>query len=199
MPSPRPLAAFDFDGTLIRTDSFVRFLLFVSSRWRLAAILLARPEIGLGYLLTRDRGALKARLLYAVTGPILRAELNHLYARFAEAEGAALFRKDALEAWEKHRADRHDCVIVTASPEELVRAVSVSLKPDAVIGTRLAFDDEDRLLPRTEGLNCRGGEKVVRLRAQYPDAEIVAAYGDTKGDREMLAAALKPGYRVFKL
>ncbi len=29
-------------------------------------------------------------------------------------------------------------------------------------------------------------------------AELVAAYGDTKGDREMLAAALKPGYRVFR-
>jgi phosphatidylglycerophosphatase C len=49
------------------------------------------------------------------------------------------------------------------------------------------------------GRNCRGPEKVVRLKAAFgPDFELKAAYGDTGGDREMLAAAELPGYRVFK-
>jgi phosphatidylglycerophosphatase C len=47
--------------------------------------------------------------------------------------------------------------------------------------------------------NCRGPEKVARLKAAFgPDLEFRAAYGDTGGDREMLAMAEIKGYRVFK-
>ena len=39
---------------------------------------------------------------------------------------------------------------------------------------------------------------MVRLKAAFgADLELKAAYGDTSGDREMLAAAELPGYRVF--
>jgi phosphatidylglycerophosphatase C len=48
------------------------------------------------------------------------------------------------------------------------------------------------------GDNCRGPEKMMRLKAAYgADFELKAAYGDTGGDKEMLAAAELPGYRVF--
>jgi phosphatidylglycerophosphatase C len=40
---------------------------------------------------------------------------------------------------------------------------------------------------------------VARLKAAFgPDLELKAAYGDTGGDREMLAMAETAGYRVFK-
>ena len=49
------------------------------------------------------------------------------------------------------------------------------------------------------GPNCRGEEKVRRLRAAYgDDVRLAAAYGDTSGDTEMLAIADEPGFRVFK-
>jgi len=47
--------------------------------------------------------------------------------------------------------------------------------------------------------NCRGPEKVARLKAELgDDVELKAAYGDTSGDREMLAMAEIQGYRVFQ-
>ncbi|MDB5447022.1 MAG: family hydrolase, partial [Phenylobacterium sp.] len=46
--------------------------------------------------------------------------------------------------------------------------------------------------------NCRGPEKAARLQARFgPDVRLEAAYGDTSGDREMLAIARTAGYRVF--
>jgi phosphatidylglycerophosphatase C len=62
----------------------------------------------------------------------------------------------------------------------------------------MAFDDADRVTGAFTGPNCRGEEKMRRLRAEYgQDVRILAAYGDTSGDTEMLAAAEQPGFRVF--
>ncbi|MGZ3305072.1 MAG: HAD-IB family hydrolase, partial [Asticcacaulis sp.] len=45
---------------------------------------------------------------------------------------------------------------------------------------------------------CRGEEKMRRLREVFGDGlDLDLAYGDTSGDREMLAAAKTGHYRVF--
>ena len=88
--------------------------------------------------------------------------------------------------------------IVTASPEEVVAPFVARLGADVLIGTRLAFDGEDRVVGAFEGENCRGEEKVRRLRARFGEnLRLKAAYGDTRGDREMLMMAEETGYRVF--
>ena len=88
--------------------------------------------------------------------------------------------------------------IVTASPEDVVAPFAGRLGADVLIGTRLKFDDQDRITGEFDGENCRGEEKVRRLRARFgPQLRLKAAYGDTSGDREMLALAEVQGYRVF--
>jgi phosphatidylglycerophosphatase C len=48
------------------------------------------------------------------------------------------------------------------------------------------------------GANCRGPEKVRRLREAFgDDVRLEAAYGDTDGDKEMLALAEEQGMKVF--
>jgi len=70
---------------------------------------------------------------------------------------------------------------------------------DDLIGTQLAFDPEGRATGDFATPNCRGPEKVTRLKAAFGrEVELTAAYGDTGGDREMLAMAKSAGYRVFK-
>jgi phosphatidylglycerophosphatase C len=89
-------------------------------------------------------------------------------------------------------------VIVTASPETVVAPIARGLGADALLGTRLAFDAGDRITGDFEGENCRGPEKVRRLRAAFgDDVRLEAAYGDTDGDKEMLALAEEQGMRVF--
>ena len=49
------------------------------------------------------------------------------------------------------------------------------------------------------GANCRGPEKVRRLQAEFGDkVRLDAAYGDSDGDREMLAIAEEAGLKVFQ-
>ncbi len=67
-----------------------------------------------------------------------------------------------------------------------------------LIGTRLQFDAQDRFTGHLDGANCRGQEKVRRLREVFgPDLRLAAAYGDTSGDEAMLAIADDAGYKVF--
>jgi len=83
-------------------------------------------------------------------------------------------------------------VIVSASYESYVRVVAGALGDIAVVATRLEAD-EGRCTGRLDGANCRGPEKVRRLHA-WLEAEGLArdeitlyAYGDSSGDRELLA------------
>ncbi len=73
-----------------------------------------------------------------------------------------------------------------------------ALGADRLIGTRLVYDAEGRVAGALDGPNCRGAEKVRRLReALGREVRLVAAYGDTEGDRELLAAADQGFMKVF--
>jgi phosphatidylglycerophosphatase C len=194
----RPLVAFDFDGTLTSRDSFTAFL-----RWRFgarayAAGMLTLVPDGARYVLNRDRGRLKAAATRRFLAGMARAELEAWAQTFASEQGRGLLRPDALRAWRRWQGEGARLVIVTASPETIVAPIARGLGADALLGTRLAFDGADRLTGGFEGENCRGPEKVRRLRAAFgEDVRLEAAYGDTDGDKEMLALADEQGLKVF--
>ena len=194
----RPIAAFDFDGTLTTHDSYTAFL-----RWRTGAagfatgVTALAPALG-RWTLDRDRGALKAAATRRFLGGAERRELEREADAFAEARFARLLRPDALEAWRAHGEAGDLRVIVTASPETVVAPFARRLGADRLIGTRLAFDAADRATGAFDGANCRGPAKVERLRAAFgDDVRLLAAYGDTSGDRAMLALAERGHMRAF--
>lgn len=195
----RQIVAFDFDGTLTTTDSFTAFLAWrVNRRRHLRGLAALLPQV-IRYLVDRDRGRLKAAAVREFLRGLSRADLEAETEAYARAEAANLFRPDALETWRRWGAEGAHRVIVTASPESLVAPFARKLGADALIGTRLAFDADDRVEGGFIGENCRGPEKVRRLHEAYGEGlTLAAAYGDTSGDREMLAIAAVKGYRVFQ-
>lgn len=198
-PDVKKIIAFDFDGTLTCKDSFIAFLQATKGNLQIASALAFRPNMLIDYVKTKDRGALKARLLYSLLGDISQRELEILVKAFVTKTGKSLFRPDALAAWQEHDQPDRLRVIVTASPELLVGPFGRLIGADRVIGTRLKFSERGTLLPELTGLNCRGEEKMSRLREAFGEAlDLEAAYGDTAGDTEMLAAAHQGHYRVFK-
>lgn len=193
-----PIVAFDFDGTLTVRDSFTQFLRWRAGPggWALGLVKLA-PALA-AYGRDRDRGRIKAasvrEFLYGVDRKTLEAEAE----RFADLVWDRFIRPDALRAWDDWGARGAHRVIVTASPETTVAPFARRLGAEALLGTPLQFDADDRVTGAFEGPNCRGEEKVRRLRAAYgEDMVLTAAYGDTSGDTEMLALAREPGFRVF--
>lgn len=193
------IVAFDFDGTLTVRDSFTSFL-----KWRVGA---ARYNIGMvrlagagfNYLLDRDRGRIKAaaakEFLYGVPYRQLEEEAR----AFAMECAQDLMRHDAVATFRWWREREATTVIVTASPDVVVAPFARALGASLLIGTQLEYDAETRVTGAFATANCRGDEKVRRLKEHFgEDLRLAAAYGDTSGDKAMLAIAEEKGYRVFK-
>ena len=193
-----PIVAFDFDGTLTVKDSFTAFLKWRTPplRWVLGGLRLI--PAALAYLVHKDRGRIKAAAVREFLKGVPRARVEADARRFAEAHSRSLLRPDAVAAWKRWQKEGVRLVIVTASPDLVVAPFARGLGADDLLGTPLSFDALGRVTGAFEQPNCRGAEKVVRLRAAYgPDLRVRAAYGDTSGDTEMLAIADEPYFRVF--
>jgi phosphatidylglycerophosphatase C len=195
----RSIVAFDFDGTLTTKDSFTAFLAWKAGPWAyFMGVARLLPQI-LAYLFHRNRGRLKAAAIDRFLKGMSAGDLAASAEQFAVAHAQALFRPDAMQAWRNWRAKGAFVVIVTASPDILVQPFARGLGADLLIGTRLALDEAGRVAGGLDGLNCRGPEKVRRLREVFgDDVVLAAAYGDTSGDRDMLEIAELKGYRLFK-
>jgi len=194
----RPLVAFDFDGTLTSRDSFRAFLAWREGAARYAAGLARLAPALAAYGLHRDRGRLKAALVKQFLVGVSRAELEAEAQAFATAQGRPLLRPDAVRAWKRWQGEGARLLIVTASPDIIVGPIARGLGADLVIGTRLALGPDERVTGALDGPNCRGAEKVRRLREVFgEDVALEAAYGDSDGDTEMLAIAQEQGMKVF--
>jgi phosphatidylglycerophosphatase C len=194
-----PLVAFDFDGTLTVRDSFTAFLKWRSSPGRHFMGMMRLFPAAVGYVFDRNRGKIKAAAIREFLRGVRLEDLEREARAFAQSQAPRLFRPDALAVWRRWRAKGAKLVIVTASPEMIVAPFARGLGADFLIGSRLALDPNDKVLGPLLGANCRGPEKVIRLREMFgDDMSLAAAYGDTSGDREMLAIAHEKGYRIFR-
>ena len=193
-----PIVAFDFDGTLTVRDTFLAFL-----RWRAGALGYAAGVARLApalaaFIIDRDVERLKAAAVRIFLSGLSISTLEAQARDFAKEAAPQLLRPDALEVWRRHQADGARMVIVTASPEAAIAPFAESLGADRLIGTRLAVDGSARLTGALDGRNCRGPEKVTRLREAFgKEVRLAAAYGDTDGDIEMLGIADEKFMRLF--
>jgi phosphatidylglycerophosphatase C len=189
------VAAFDVDGTLTTRDCVVPFLRRVGGTARLAGRL-ARDARRVGpALVRRDRDALKAAAARAVFTGLPLADVDAAGEVFAEQVARRWLRDDTLVQLRRHRDDGHVVVLVSASFGAYLRPLAAGLGVDGVVATELAVDDAGRCTGELLGANCRSAEKVARLH-DWLDTHhggrrqvVLWAYGDSPGDRELLADA----------
>lgn len=201
----RPVvAAFDFDETLTTRDTVVPFIRRFASNRQLAVGVLPHTLRLLPIAVRRDRDRLRELATHVVFRDRAAGDVD----AEAEAWGATIaerhLRSDTVGRLRWHREQGHRVVIVTASYEQYVRVVAATLGEVEVVGTRLEVVDRT-CTGRLDGPNCRGPEKVRRLdewlAADGLDrADLTLyAYGDSTGDRELLAAADHPHWVVDPL
>jgi phosphatidylglycerophosphatase C len=190
------VAAFDFDGTLTRGGSVVRFLVRVCGLGPVAAaILLDLPRLARAAVVGGTASdTAKERLFMRLLAGKSTLEVDRIGAEFAEEHLRRHLRGDSRERLEWHRKHGHHVVVVSASPECYVRPAARMLGAEAALATRLASHGE-LLTGRYEGRNCRGAEKYARLvgwlrsEGLAPLQPILWAYGNSRGDRRLLEAA----------
>jgi phosphatidylglycerophosphatase C len=189
------VAAFDVDGTLTRRDCVVPFLRRVAGTAAISRRLATQAVTVATMARRRDRDGLKAAAVAAAfTGQPIEV-VERIAEDFAATVFATGMRSETVALLDEHRR-RHDTVLlVSASFEVYLRPLARHLGADDVLATRLEVGADGRLTGRLDGANCRGPEKVQRLHAWLDDhaggrgAVHVSAYGDSAGDRELLADA----------
>ncbi len=189
------VAAFDFDGTLTDGGSVFAFLVAVAGRRAVieagAALAPALARAALAGGTAADET--KQRLLIRVLAGVEATRVHEVAAEFATRHLAAHLRPDVRRRLEWHRCRGDAVVVVSASPEVYVAVAAVRLGADGSVATRLEVGADGRLTGRYEGRNCRGEEKVRRLRRwiaeQDLDGRRLWAYGNSRGDLRMLGMA----------
>ncbi|MBW0238315.1 MULTISPECIES: HAD family hydrolase [Pseudomonas] len=196
--SKQVLAAFDFDGTLTYHDSFVPFLRFAFGNRLFAMRLLRMIPSTLCYLVGRiSRNDLKEKLITVYLTGAKEAWVKERAEAFCDVSWQRLMRPLGLTSVASQLEQGARVTICSASPE-LVLAPFARKLGIGLIGTQLASVD-GVLTGEIDGTNCRCEQKVIRLEAHYGPLSqyTLRAWGDTRGDEQMLGAAHEPHWREF--
>lgn len=197
------VAAFDFDGTLTRRDTFTPFLLRGLGWPRFLWVALKCSPWLAGYALGLLRNDVaKARLMRATLSGRGSAEMQDWTARWLARDFPGQLRAWTLARLAWHQQAGHCCVIVSASPDIYLPQVARQLGFDGLICTEMEVAG-GLLTGRMRTPNCYGEQKALRLNAWLIErfgAESVStmtlhAYGDTAGDYPMLRLARHAWYR----
>ena len=197
-PNKPVVAAFDFDGTLTRRDTLLPFLLHVLGAPAVVrhALVLAPTLAGYSLGLIRNDIAKERVFAQTIAGTNIGA-LRDKAAEFAEHKLPGLIRPEAIRRFDWHKRQGHRCVVISASLELYVKPWALKTGFDDVLASRLETREDGRITGNLSGGNCFGIEKVRRLEALLGarSGYTLYAYGDSQGDKELLAAADHAYYR----
>jgi phosphatidylglycerophosphatase C len=190
------VAAFDLDGTLTRGGSVFHWLRYLAGD---AAVFQAAASLAIPLTIGAIRSgqwadSAKERLFHLVLAgrpeDVVRERSRLFIIDHLEHEG----RPNVLARLHWHVDQGHDVVLVSASPQLYVDVLVEVLGVAGGLGTRLALDPQGNLTGSYLGKNCRGSEKMKRLSQwissrPFESPPIIYAYGNSRGDRKMLAVA----------
>ncbi len=195
----RSIAFFDFDGTVTTKDTLLEFIRFSKGNLAfVAGFLLYSPWIVAFKAGIISNQAAKERVLTHFFKGWTAEAFNTACLRFAEQRLPSLLRPQALTEIDRLKRDGAEVVIVSASPEDWIRPWTEAMDIK-LIASRLILS-AGRLTGRIHGANCHGEEKVRRIGEKYQlkDFTDIFAFGDSSGDKPMLALANHPYYKPFR-
>lgn len=192
------LALFDFDGTLTTKDTLLEFIKFYkgTASFYTGFLVLSPVMVAFKTGLLANWKAKQMMLQYFI-GKHDRAAFQRACDEFARTQIPGLIRPEALARLRYHQQQGDEVAIVSASPENWIRLFSESLSV-RLIATQLEVSG-NTITGKILGKNCFGPEKACRIREVYDLAAFdqISAYGDSRGDREMLELSNRPYYRRF--
>ncbi|MBF0576100.1 HAD family hydrolase [Dysgonomonas sp. GY617] len=189
----KTIAAFDFDGTITTKDTLFDFIRFYIGKHNLLKGLIILSPILISYKLgfTRNDIAKQKLFSYFFKDKSIQ-EFNKVSIDYAKRI-KEIVRPEILEKIKWHQAQNHIVIIISASIVNWIKPWASEINIKTVLGTEIEVKSNI-----IEGVfsskNCYGQEKINRLIAQYPnrDEYVLYAYGDSRGDKELLAFSDHP-------
>jgi len=192
------LVLFDFDGTITTDDSLIKFIRFVvgDTKFIWGMTLLSPMLAAYKLKLIPNYKAKQCMLSYFFKG-MEEEQFYKVAEEYSLKHIDTILRPKAMEKIAWHKEQGHKIVIVSASIECWLKpwcdendlnliATRIEMKNGIVTGNFLTK-------------NCYGIEKAVRVREIYnlDDYDHIYAYGDSRGDTELLELAHTKNFRAF--
>lgn len=212
--------AFDFDGTITTKDTLFAFIRYAKGSFALYfGLFIFSPLLILMRLHAYSGGKVKQRLLTYFFKGMTIEHFDNICERFAK-DNKQLLRPAAIAKMEEAIGDGITVLIVSASIENWVRPFFNGL-PIVFLCTEIEVE-EGRLTGKFATPNCYGAEKVRRIEAielnlltsvhcyeaeeasrfeeAFPNiyGYELTAFGDSRGDKEMIEYADKGYYKPFR-
>jgi len=192
------LVLFDFDGTITTDDSLIKFIRFVvgDTKFIWGMTLLSPMLTAYKLKLIPNYKAKQYMLSYFFKG-MSEEKFMQVASEYSLNHIDTILRPKAMEKIAWHKEQGHKIVIVSASIECWLKPWCDKNELE-LIATKLEIKN-GIVTGRFKTKNCYGIEKAVRVREIYnlDDYDHIYAYGDSRGDTELLELAHTKNFRAF--
>lgn len=197
--SGRKIAFFDFDGTITKKDTLLEIIKFIRGNAVFyAGFFLNSPWLLALKLKMLPNDNVKQKILAFFFAGLSEEAFQEKCNLFIEKRLPKLIRPGAMEEIRRLKSLGFDIVVISASAGNWIRnwTNSHSLK---LVSSKLEVKN-GLITGKLDGKNCHGEQKVVCIleRWNLNEYEEIYAYGDSSGDKPMLALATKSFYRPFR-
>ena len=195
----KKIAFFDFDGTITTKDTLLEVIKHQKGKALFyTGFLMNTPTlVGLKLKMVSNQRAKERMLCHFFSGMDITA-FQQACDKFIDDALPAIIRMDAIEEIQKLKAEGFEVVVVSASPTNWIKKWT-DANGLGLIATNLQCND-GKVTGYIDGINNNAEEKVARIKAAYNLAEYdeIYCYGDSSGDKPMLALGTKAFYKPFR-
>ncbi|NFO57155.1 HAD-IB family hydrolase [Clostridium botulinum] len=194
----KKIAIFDIDYTITKKETLMEFFKYYIKKDIRAIRFLPRAIYCGGMYLLKfyDEKMVKEKFLKFIDG-ISEEELDKIVESFYTEKLSNLLYSDAMDMMKKLKVEGYDIYLISASPEFYINKFYSVKEVDRVIGTKFKFND-GKFLRQMDGINCKGEEKVRRLKEVLKEEKIEVdfkesyMFSDSLSDKPLLDLVGKP-------
>jgi HAD superfamily hydrolase (TIGR01490 family) len=190
------LSLFDFDKTIVVCDTLLPFLLATSGAFRVLTALTHLLYRAPGFLFSETTRRVRSKELLLEATLKGRTPESLPLNEFAELVLRHAVNPRVIKTLRSALSSGERVVMISASIRAYLEPIARRLGIE-LIATEIELSPDGLITGKISGANCRGEEKVIRLGNLLNPAEyqVISAYGDSSGDREMLQLATNPHFR----
>ena len=194
----KKLAIFDIDYTITKKETLMEFYKYsleedIKNIRFLPRALYSGLMYGVGIYDERRVKECFLKFIYNIE----EEKLQDLVKRFYKNRLSKILYKDAVDMMYKLKNEGYDIYLISASPEFYINEFYNIDVVDKVIGTRFEFK-EGKFIRKMLGSNCKGEEKVKRLKEVLSKENIEVdfkdsyMFSDSLSDKPLLDLVGKP-------